>query len=728
MRYSGWGLVLARAGWLGAVVATLLLCVAGIIPAYQHSVTIGLATDLPYLWQLSATDARSLAGFGVSLSAFTIYHIGVMTAFAASFFVVAIFIFARKSHEGIGLLISFTLVMLGANRMWWSLDALYKAQPAFTLPVELIVASGFPCLILFLFFFPDGRAVPSWMHWPAILGSFVDLIFDFVSGTSLGGWRGLISGTWLGGLGTLFAVTMVFTGVGAQVYRYWKISSEPERRQTKWVVLGLSGALALIMLFVALDTAFPTFGAPGALGYFFVKPLISGVMLLIPVTISLAIFRYRLWDIDLILNRLLVFLLLTVSVGAIYVLLVGGLSAFFQTQGSLAISLAATAVVAVLFHPLQSRLQRMINRFVYGESDDPYGVLVRLGQRLGATLAPQTVLPTIVESVAQALKLPYAAIALQRDGAMATVAAYSPVGRRTKNARVADLPAPPDRLVTFPLVYQGEPVGQLLLAPRRGESSFRTADLRLLDDLAHQAGIAAHAQLLASDLQRARERLVTAREEERRRLRRDLHDGLGPALASQALTLDTACLLLERTPSDPEAATALLREVKAQSQAALTDIRRLVYALRPPALDDLGLVGALRELAVQANRPDLQVTVNPLRVLPPLSAAVEVAVYRIVGEALTNVVRHAGARRCGITLDLITNSNLQEGCVLEIRVVDDGCGLDPGRRAGVGLASMLERAEELGGRCHVEKTPGGGTCVTAILPMGGDEAREGAWT
>jgi signal transduction histidine kinase len=226
-----------------------------------------------------------------------------------------------------------------------------------------------------------------------------------------------------------------------------------------------------------------------------------------------------------------------------------------------------------------------------------------------------------------------------------------------------------------------------------------------LTDFARQAGIAAHAVQLTDALQRSREQLVVAREEERRRIRRDLHDGLGPALASLAMQADSA---REWTRAEPERTEAALAEITAKAQDALQDIRRLVYDLRPPALDELGLVGALRQTA--ANSPNgLHIEIDVPQSLPPLSAAVEVAAYRIVQETLNNVARHAHAQHCTVRL-----------CVhdtLCLEIDDDGIGLPSTPRAGVGLVSMRERAAELGGTCVIEAIPGGGTRVRARLPL-----------
>ena len=385
-------------------------------------------------------------------------------------------------------------------------------------------------------------------------------------------------------------------------------------------------------------------------------------------------------------------------------LAVGGLGALFQARGNLAVSLLATGLVAVLFQPLRSRLQRGVNRLLYGERDEPYAVLSRLGRRVETTIAPKAALNAIVETIAQALKAPYVAIALRQSSG-------------DEFARVAEHGTPKGELVVLPLVYQREKVGQLLVAPRAPRETFSQADMRLLEDLARQVEVAVHAVGLTADLQRSRERLVTAREEERRRLRRDLHDGLGPTLGALTLGLDTTRLALAQ--DDPKAVDELLVELKSHTQDAVSDVRRLVYGLRPPALDDLGLVPAIRQQA--ANRglladafpngqgPRWENSKNGLvfRVeapddLPSLPAAVEVACYRIAQEALTNTARHSGASSCLVSLCL----DEADG-TLQLEVSDDGKGVAEDRSAGVGMSSMRERAEELGGTLAVEAPPGG---------------------
>jgi len=451
---------------------------------------------------------------------------------------------------------------------------------------------------------------------------------------------------------------------------------------------------------------------PARVQYDFIQyPIGQLLKLLFPISIAFAIRRHRLWNIDILINRALVYGALTTIIIAIYVIVVGVLGTVIQGRGNLLVSILATGLVAVLVQPLRDRLQRGVNRMMYGERDDPVTVLSRLGQRLEATLAPDAVLPSLVETVAQTLKLPYVAIETSDQ----RLDSQPIVGSSSTNLAAPRIAHgnPPSEVIRFPLVYQSETIGQLLIAPRAHGEALSAMDRHLLENIAHQAGMAVHAANLTADLQRSRQHLVTAREEERRRLRRDLHDGLGPNLASQGLKLAAVKQLLEK---DPKSAIPLLDQVMAQNQSTVEEIRRLVYGLRPPALDELGLVAAIRDhVAGMDGKSTLQIEITePARGLPPLSAAVEVAAYRIVLEALTNVIRHAQAHHCNIRFSTGQNGS---DAILQIEIIDDGIGLPHDLRAGVGLRSMRERAEEVGGRLTIESQPSG-TRVLTILPIG----------
>lgn len=541
---------------------------------------------------------------------------------------------------------------------------------------------------LMLFLFPSGKFVPRWTRWvvwvtvPLLPFFFVypDLFLDSASPFAL--------------LIQMLPLALVGLGLGTQFYRYHRVLSRAERQQTKWFLYGLLLAIGLGAL---LSLTYPTIlETPPHLPLPWWAPLaqLGWIMALaiIPLSLTIAVLRYRLWDIDLILNRTLLYGSLTAVILGAFVVIVAVLGALFHASGNQIISLLATAAIAVLFQPLRERLQRAVNRLTYGERDEPYTVIARLGQRLEATLEPNSLLPAIVETIATTLKLPYAAIALKDEsGIVSVVAAHG---------------TPTHTLDHLPLEYQHEWIGELSVGHRAGDDTLSKADRNLLETIADQTAIAAHAVRLTNALQHSRERLVVAREEERRRIRRDLHDGLGPALASITLKLDAARNLL---PPNADASGQLLKELKAQTQSAIADIRHLVYDLRPPALDELGLVGALREYAVRSPSDDLAISVDVSEPLPPLSAAVEVAAYRIATEALTNVVRHARAQHCRVSL--LANGDLQ------LVIQDDGAGLPAEYHAGVGLTSMRERAAELGGTCVIESAANRGTRVEARLPI-----------
>jgi len=506
-------------------------------------------------------------------------------------------------------------------------------------------------------------------------------------------------------------VSTISTAIGAVTsYRATRDSARRQRvRLVARVALVCGGCLAVAGPLSIVILGYPLID----------RNLLTLFVLPVPLAFGFAILRHQLFDIDIIVNRTLVYGALTAIVVGVYVLAVGALSVLLETQGNLVVALLATGLVAIMFQPLRERLQRSVNRLMYGERDDPYAVLSRLGQRLEATLAPDTVLPTIVETIKDALRLPYVAIALKQGDEMVLAAESGDKqirrpGDKQTSGPDQDISLSPSLLVSLSLSYQGEQVGELRLAPRSGEDTFSATDRRLFADLVRQAGIAVHAVRLhtqtlqlAADLQRSREQLVSAREEERRRIRRDLHDGLGPALAGFTLQIDAA---REELVEDIAVADAMLIDLKADVQAAIADIRELVYGLRPPALDELGLVGALRAQVAHYSGPTLQVTLDAPQNLPQLPAAVEVAVYRITLEALTNVVRHAEAHTCAIRLAL--------GERLELEIRDDGRGLPEHHLLGVGLHAMRERAAELGGSCMIESHSGVGTCVQASLPVG----------
>ena len=354
--------------------------------------------------------------------------------------------------------------------------------------------------------------------------------------------------------------------------------------------------------------------------------------------------------------------------------------------------IAEVVVLVLVIELLGGRLHRFVDWLLYGQRDDPAAASVRLSRTL-EDVDDDHALEALVTALADTLRLTYVAAVLDTGGT------------ETALVTLGELPASP---ATFPVRHAGTPLGELRAA-RRGQP-LDHRDQRLLRAAAAQIGLVLHAARLARELRTAREDLVLSVQEERRRLRRDIHDGVGPTLAGIALGVESA----ERAVGpDPARATALLSDVRTDVSALVDDVRRVVDGLRPPLLDEIGLVGALEQLARSFDsRGTCRVEVSASS-LPALPAAVEVAAWHIGAEAMTNAARHAAARRAEVRL------SASDG-VLELRVCDDGSGGAAERPGGTGLVSMQQRADEVGG--HVGVTSGtSGTTVTARLPLHREE-------
>ena len=414
-------------------------------------------------------------------------------------------------------------------------------------------------------------------------------------------------------------------------------------------------------------------------------------LLPLPIAIGFAVLARGLYDLSTAANRTLVWVLLSAVVVGLYALVIAGRRQRCWMSGTRRwLPWLAAAVVALCLAPLRDVLQRSVNRLIFGRWDDPYAVLAGLGRQLEASADEDRLLDEVVAQLGPALDLRRVAV---RDASGRIVAG------------VADDDGNSHDDTTVALVAFHRTVGSLHYAAK---AQLRPEDQRLLDDLAAQLGVLLHARWLAGDLQSARERLVLAREEERRRLRRDLHDGIGPALAGHLIRLDLGLRQLSST--DPARPTLLT--LQSEMQGTVIDLRRVVEGLRPPALDELGLEPALGQ-AVARLALGSPVSVDlEIDALPELPAAVEVAIYRIVSEAVANVVKHAAASRCRIHIWCGDHT-------VSLRVIDDGVGFDPGavRADGHGLDTMRERAEELGGWLIIGGD--GGTSVSAGIEFKG---------
>lgn len=355
------------------------------------------------------------------------------------------------------------------------------------------------------------------------------------------------------------------------------------------------------------------------------------------------------------------------------------------------VTLFVLVVVLAAYGPLRTWLGTLARRLLVGRRGDRYTVVTGLAARLEEAAGVETQLPALATAVASSFRLGFVRVEVFGHAGEVLTATHGVEPTETREV---------------PITYGGDAVGRLVLPVTGVRSMLSRRDSELLLDVVRQAAMAVRSSRLAEDLQVIRERLVTDREEDRRRIRRDLHDGLGPVLGGVAMRLDAAGNSLT---SDPEGARRLIATSRQDISDALVDVRRLVHGLRPPALDDLGLLTALEQQAERVRSAELAVTLSTAG-LGALPAAVEVAVYRIASEALTNAVRHASATAIRISLT-------GEDGWLAVEIGDDGRGIDTTMPAGVGLHSIRERAAELGGQVEVRCPGSGGTVVSARLPL-----------
>ncbi|PYI52533.1 sensor histidine kinase [Paenibacillus flagellatus] len=710
--------VLAVCAWTAAMFIVAL-------PAFYAEMRDRCATQVCEPFYNPPPGTEWLAAHGYGAGTYAIAYTAIYAVFGFVCMGAGVALYRRRTMMGLlGTLMLFTYGAAFTPVM----TVLYEWGDWLKSTVRLVEAGSFVAFLLFFAVFPSGTFVSRRMAWllaVLVLVRVPGYLFP-ATPVDLAYWSQWLVGGWL----LLWAGMLLYV----QLYRYRFVSGPLERQQTKWVVYGLSVALTGLLAFTAVFLWWQANGLHTPYRLYAIEVGIHASMLVIPASLLAAVLRKRLWAIDPIVNRTIVYALLSVFVAAVYTAAAWYIGSIFRTDGGWLVSLVATGIVAVLFAPLKERLQRWVNRMLYGERGDPYSVLSRLGKKLEEPLTPEDVLHVVARTIREALRLPYVSVSLYQNGQTVNV------------ARDGD-PAAGGERAAIELIHRGQLLGLLEAAPRTPGEGLGAPDRAFLDVLVRQAAaivqsvkVSLDVKLLAADLQESRERLVLAREEERRELRRNLHDDTAPRLAALALTAAAAEELLE---ADPAATRAILAELRANIRATVADIRSLAHDLRPPALDELGLLGAVRErvrelshAASGAGAPGggaVRFELDAPDGLPPLPAAVEVAAYRIASEAIANVVRHAEAGRCRIGVRFVRTA---ERTGLELAVADDGRGVrasqaaKPGGsagtgRGGIGLRSMRERAAELGGTCRIEPAhaDGSGTKVIVFLPV--SDGKEG---
>ena len=486
----------------------------------------------------------------------------------------------------------------------------------------------------------------------------------------------------------LFPVNL-FSSLAAVVVRYRR-GGEVERLQLKWF------ASAAALLAVTFSVNFFTNNG-------FVEAMTSVSLFLLYVSIAVAILRYRLLDIDLIIGKTVLYGLLAAAITVIYVAVVVVVGAFVgATEG---LSLIATAIVAILFQPMRDRVARVANRLVYGKRATPYEVLSEFSERLGA-ITSEEIFPRMARLLAEGTGAVEVVVWLRVGNFLRAVATWPPDGPTPPPIALLDggrLPELPD-FTAVAAVRHSELLGALtVLKPPR--EPVTTAEQRLIDDLAAQAGLVFRNFQLIEDLRSSRQRLVTAQDEERRRLERNLHDGAQQQLVALSVRLKLARNLAGK---DAEKADEVMAELEEEVQQALADLRDLAHGIYPPVLADRGLVEALRSQITRATI-GVRLEAADIRRYPQ---EVEAAVYFCVLEALQNVSKYAQASEVVVRLR-------EDRGELAFAVEDNGRGFDTRTtRHGAGLQNMEDRLSALGGNVEVRSRPGDGTIVEGWIPVG----------
>ena len=454
------------------------------------------------------------------------------------------------------------------------------------------------------------------------------------------------------------------------VHTWWRIevSEDRERRAVVWMALAL--VLATIVYFFSAFAA----GSNGAL------PSVGiGAFAIVAPAMYVGATLPELIDVRALVVRSVVHCVALVTVMAVFVLTLALLDSIGANELNVGAQALLAGLCATIYQPTCVVLRGVVDQLLFGERPDPLLAASAVVDRIGAD-------PLVaLRAIREALVVPYAAVVID-DVPLASS------GVETTHTRSFDL----------------DGTGRLVVGLRPGDLAFSSGDAQVLKLTVPLLAQALRAQALAEQLMESRGQTIAAVEEERRRLRRELHDGLGPRLSGVAFTSDAARNLIR---TDPTAAEEMVARLRADTVTAIEEIRRMVYAMRPPALDELGLVPALRQQAVGLRHRDgspVTVTVLAPTVLPDLPAAVEVAAYRIVTEALANVARHSSSSSASVRLQ-------RAGDGLHLEVTDQG-SCDNAWRHGVGMASMRERAIELGGSLEAGPSPTGGR-VSALLPL-----------
>ncbi|HET8526494.1 MAG TPA: histidine kinase [Actinomycetota bacterium] len=659
----------------------------------------------------------------------TAFLFGLFGAASAAYALAGTLIARRQSLNPIGWLffaLAFLLIA-GMSATEYAIHAILidpgslpapGAVLAFSEPTPVLFVTG---LVLLLYLFPTGR--PTGPRWRAaamvtlLTGSVMAVVTVLSPHTITDIWSGRMSDVGLrvrdpldiealrGLPSWLFAIAGSILALGgvsglASLFARRRGADAITREQLRWLawVVGASAAWIAVMLPIAVIVRSTV---TDALFWIVITPLLS---LGVPIAVGIAILRYRLFDIDVVINRTFVFGALAAFITLVYVAVVVGVGQLVGATGrSPALSIIATAVVAVTFQPVRTRVQRLANRLVYGERATPYEVLGEFSERIGATYSSEELLPRMARILAEGTAATEASVWIEEGGRLrrdtswpddadASVVVWS-VDQIEANG--ADLAVP---------VHQGGEVLGALSIRKRSSDPVTPTERALVERLASQAGLVLRNARLIEELRASRRRIVAAQDERAKKLERDIHDGAQQQLVALAVRQRLAASLVGK---DDDRLRASLESLQAETSEALENLRDLARGIYPPLLADRGLAEAL---SAQARKAPVEVSMESDG-LGRYPQEFEAAVYFCCLEALQNVAKYAKTGH----VDLRLAQNERE---LVFEVGDDGAGFDPSvTPRGTGLQGMADRLDAIGGRLEVRSAPGEGTNVTGRVPL-----------
>jgi len=585
------------------------------------------------------------------------------------------------------------------------------------LPASSFTILAIILLILLVLLFPDGR-LPSrrWrpVRWAVYVIAVCAVLQELQRGTTIqGGLTNALSAVgvaypnpvgvlprhgWFSDLLAVAAIVAIVTVLLTivSVFARRRLATPEVRQQLAW--LGYVGVLTIGFVLLLVTGGLIDNGANSWIGTLLWSLMLLTPLVGIPVACAVAVLRYRLYDLDVVVRKTVVAALVAAGFTGIYALLVVGVGAATGRSSDSALTFAAAAVAAVVFQPLRARAGLLADRLVYGKRASPYEVLSQFAEQIAGTQSTDEVLPSMARMVAEATGAERTEIWL-RSGGDRLEAAW-PLSADPAMARPAQVA---DRTRIFPVEHRGEALGELRVTCSLREPLTPGGE-RLVREVAAQAGLVLRNVALIEDLRSSRQRIVTAADEARREIERNLHDGAQQQLVALRITLG----LVRQASADASGEISeMLAETERQAEQALADLRDLAHGIYPPLLADRGLRLALES---QARKSAVPVEVEA-ESSGRYSQDVEAAVYFSVLEALQNVVKYARATRARVTVG-------QDGQWLTFAVADDGAGFDPATTPpGSGIQGITDRLAALGGALQVVSAPGRGTTVTGYVPV-----------